>query len=106
MPETGEVGRAEPFLAFAVQDVDVAELRREPVGEPAGPVGRVIVDDENTYALPSEGAQHRFDVLPLVVRGEANDGGRHLRIFTSVIADCTLQLSGPAVGQRFRPLDV
>ena len=42
--KAGEVGGAEPLLALAVQDVDVVELRGEPVGELARAVGRVVVD--------------------------------------------------------------
>ena len=79
--EAGEVCRPEPFLHLAMEHADVIELGGEPIGELAGPVRRVVVDDEYAHVLFSERPQHRLEVLALVVGGEANDGSRHLRIF-------------------------
>src|SRR5439155_13455889 len=75
--EAGEVRGPETFLALAMKDGDVVELTREPVGDLTGPVRRVVVDHEDTHAPAGEGAQHRLDVLPLVVGGQA-DGRVHM----------------------------
>ena len=101
-PEPGEVRRPQPLLALTVQDVDVVELRSEAIGKVAGTVRRAVVDDEHVHALVPERAKHRLEVLELVVRGEADDGFRHLRIFTLVMAERTLQLSGAAVRATVR----
>ncbi|EGJ78712.1 putative glycosyl transferase [Streptomyces sp. Tu6071] len=68
--ETGEVGGAEPFLALAVQHLDVVVLGGESVGERARAVRAVVVRDEDVrrghrLARP---ADDRPDVLRLVVR--------------------------------------
>jgi hypothetical protein len=63
-----------------VEDIHVAELRREPLGDLARPVRGAVVDDEDARVQPAlsedpaEPAQHRLDVLALVVGGEADDG--------------------------------
>ena len=66
----------EPLLRRTVQDLDPGQLRREPVGDLARPVGRVVVDHEDAVArgveLLAEGAHHRLEVLPLVVRRQAD----------------------------------
>src|SRR5207248_8873756 len=80
----GEVRRAQPLLPFAVQHIDVVELARQRIRELARAVRRVVVDDQHADTLAREGAQHRLDVLALVVRGQANDDGGHLRIFNGV----------------------
>ncbi len=45
--EPGEVGGPQALLAGAVQDVDLLVLGREGVGDGAGPVGRVVVEDDD-----------------------------------------------------------
>src|SRR5207302_3205423 len=70
--KTCQIGRPQPFLALAMQDVDVAKLRCEPVGKVPGSVRGVVVDHEDMHALVSEGAQHRLEVLALVVGGKAD----------------------------------
>ena len=60
-----------------MQDLHVVELGGESLGEFSGPVRRVVVDYENAHALFPERAQHRLEILELVVGGEANDGPRH-----------------------------
>src|SRR3989440_4040279 len=60
-----------------MQDLHVVELGGESLGEFSGPVRRVVVDHENAHALFPERAQHRLEILELVVGGEANDGSRH-----------------------------
>src|SRR2546421_107656 len=60
-----------------MQDLHVVELGGESLGEFSGPVRRVVVDHENAHALFPERAQHRLEILELVVGGEANDGPRH-----------------------------
>src|ERR671924_17940 len=67
-----------------MQNADVIELVRQLVGNLAGPIGGVVVDDENVHALVAEGAQHRLEILALVVRWQANDGQGHVRIFNGV----------------------
>ena len=77
--EAGDVGGAEPLLRGAVEDADVRQLGGEPVGELAGAVGRVVVDHEHAVALAEDAAEradHRLEVLELVVGGEA-DGRAH-----------------------------
>src|SRR5439155_17138149 len=78
--EAGQIGGTETLLALAVENVDVAELPGEPVGELAGPVGGVVVDHQDADALVAERAQHRLEVLALVVGGEADDGFGHLHV--------------------------
>ena len=75
--EDGDVRRAEPLLRPAVQDGDEGEVLREPVGDLAGAVGRVVVDDEDVDAERLEGAQHRLDVGALVIGREADRRLRH-----------------------------
>src|ERR671924_1030714 len=67
-----------------MQNADVIELVRQLVGNLAGPIGGVVVDDEHVHALVAEGAQHRLEILALVVRWQANDGQGHVRIFNGV----------------------
>ena len=74
--EAGEVRRPEPLLAVAVEDVDERELRRERIGELAGPVGRGVVDHEHAVAVAHDGLErpeHRLEVLALVI-GWKTDG--------------------------------
>src|SRR5690242_20188498 len=71
-----------------MEDADVAELFGEPVGQLAGAVGRVVVDDEHVDAFAAESAQHRLEVLAFVVRGETDDGFRHVRIFNGWLRPC------------------
>ncbi len=78
-PEAGEVCRPQAFLPRAMEDGDKRKLFGKPVGHLAGAVGRVVVDDEHAHAERCEGAQHRLDVLALVVRRQANDGALHGR---------------------------
>ena len=76
-PEACEIRRAEAFLRVAVQHRHEVELLREPVGELAGAVGRVVVDHEHADAVRRERAEHRLEVLALVVRRQADRGVRH-----------------------------
>ena len=85
--KAGEVGGPEPLLLLAVQDVDVPELCRQAIGELAGSVRRGVVDHEDSVLGPEhvpERPEHLLDVLPLVVRGQADDGARHRRIIASM----------------------
>src|SRR5207249_1054132 len=82
-PEAGEVRRPETLLPRAVQDVDEAKLRRKPVGDLAGAVGRVVVDDEHAVVRPehlAERAEHRLEVLLLVVGRQADDRAHGARV--------------------------
>ena len=45
--EPGDVGRAKAHLARAMEDVDSGVGARELIGDHAGPVGRVVVDDQH-----------------------------------------------------------
>ncbi len=45
--EAVAVGAAEPELAGAVQDLDLAQVGGPPFGQIAGAVGAVVVDDEH-----------------------------------------------------------
>ena len=45
--EPGDVGGAEALLRRSVKHLDVVTLGREAVGDLAGAVGRVVVDDED-----------------------------------------------------------
>ena len=89
--EAGDVGGPEPLLALAVEDVEEAELRGEPVGELSGPVGRRVVDHEDASVEVvlgqdrAERAHHGLEVLALVVRGQADDEA-HARIIAAVPA--------------------
>jgi hypothetical protein len=76
--EARQVGRAEAFLAGPVEDLDARVGGREAVGDTAGAVGRVVVDDED----PGVGGQvragrlhDRGDVRRLVVGREDQPGG-------------------------------
>jgi hypothetical protein len=82
--EPGEVRRPEPLRRRAVQDLDLVELRRQPVGDLAGPVRRVVVHDQHAMALAARalqdgqhGADDALDVVGLVVRGQDQPGGPH-----------------------------
>ena len=69
-----------------MEDVHVPELGREPIGEPTGSIGRVVVDDEHPAALGehlAEAAQHGLEVVPLVVCGQADDGSHGVRIIAT-----------------------
>jgi len=78
-PEPGDVGLAEALLRVAMEHRDVGEVTRELVGDLAGAVRRVVVDDERMQGdalavrdLADTG--HRVtDVLSLVVGGEDDD---------------------------------
>ena len=74
--EACEVGRAEPFLTRPVEDVDVVVPGGKPVGDLAGPVRRVVVDDQDVQVLERKTAErpnHRLEVLVLVVGRQADD---------------------------------
>src|SRR4029077_6665467 len=83
--KAGEVCRPETFLALAVKDVDIAELGGEPVRQLPGSVPRVCLDDEHAHVLVAESAEHRLEVLALVVGGQTDDGlgHPHGRIFNA-----------------------
>ena len=69
-----------------MEDLHVVELGGEAVGQLARPVGGVVVDHEDVHVLVAERAQHRLEVLALVVRGKTDDGpGQlHVRIFNAM----------------------
>src|SRR5207247_6240633 len=93
----------EALLARAVEDADVVELGREHVGDLAGAVGRAVVDHEHAAGAPkrlAEGAQHRFEVLALVVRRKANDRS-HVRMIAGV---ATTLPQNTAVSEQFELL--
>jgi hypothetical protein len=78
LAEAGDVSRAEPFLARAVEDVDVLVPRRQSVGDRAGPVGRAVVDDQHLGVrrqLRAGGLDQRLHVLGLVVGRQHQPGG-------------------------------
>src|SRR5262249_4863039 len=66
-----------------MEHLDVRQLLRQPVGEPAGAVGRAVVDHEHRDTVLAERAHHRLEVLPLVVGGKADDRA-HGRIIAGV----------------------
>ena len=73
--EAREIRGAEALLALAMEHGNEVELGRQPVGDLTGSIGRVVVDHEHAHAKRREGAEHRLDVLALVVGREA-DGCR------------------------------
>ena len=46
-PEAGDVGGAESFLAWPVQDADVLVALGQPLGDLPGAVGRTVIDDQD-----------------------------------------------------------
>src|SRR4029077_5330567 len=86
------------LLPFAVEDLDVIELGGEAVGQLAGPIRGVVVDHEDVLFLVAERAQHRLEVLALVVRGGTDDGpGQlHVRIFNRCPALCPATSAWPS----------
>ena len=89
--EAGDVGRAQPLLPLPVEDVEEADLGRQPVGQRAGPVRRGVVDHEHSPVGSDRGQDgperpnHRLEVLALVVGGDADDQP-HARIIAAVPA--------------------
>jgi hypothetical protein len=75
-PEPVEVRAAQALLPGPVVDVDPRVVRREAVGQVAGPIGRAVVDDEQRG--PGEGVEDggrdRLEVLALVVGREDDPG--------------------------------
>ena len=76
-PESGDIRRPEALLTVAMEDGDEVELACQPVGDLAGPVGRVVVDHEHLHVERLERAHHRLEVLALVVRRQAHRCVRH-----------------------------
>src|SRR5262249_35900835 len=77
--ETRDVGGAEPLLAGPVQDVHLAVLGGDAVRHGAGPVGRVVVHDQEVgmgEVLVNRSHDLR-QVLLLVVGGDDYEHGRH-----------------------------
>ena len=78
--EARQVRPAETGLARPVQDLNLVELSRQPVGDPAGAVGGVVVHDQHrvrhSHGLqPLSGrANQGLDVLGLVVGREDQPG--------------------------------
>jgi len=66
VPEAGEVRRPQALLPLPVEHLDVVELVRQPVGDVAGSVRRVVVDDEDLHAVLAErtDAMHVFVYAP------------------------------------------
>ena len=60
VPETGDVGRAQPFLPRAVQDLEALIALGQPLGDRAGPVRGVVVDDQDP-PRPRQLRQRRLD---------------------------------------------
>ena len=73
------VGRAQAELARPVHHLDVIVLARDRVGDRAGPVGRVVIDDHQVRF--GERGTHRVDearqVVLLVVSGGDDEGSGH-----------------------------
>jgi DNA polymerase (family 10) len=70
-----EICRPEPFLAHPMEHLDAPALGGQPVGDLAGSVGGVVIDDEHHVACAEhvlERSDHRFEVLALVVGREAD----------------------------------
>jgi DNA polymerase (family X) len=87
--EACDVSGPEAVLGRAVEDIHVGELGGEPVRDVAGSVRRRVVDDEHA-AIQLVGGEHvpessddALQVLPLVVRGHADDEA-HRRIIAGV----------------------
>ncbi len=59
VPEPVDVRAPQPLLAGAVEDLDPRQLGREPVGDLARAVGRVVVDHEDVDVLVRERATIR-----------------------------------------------
>src|SRR6185437_1490943 len=79
--EARDVGPAEALLLRTVQDVEPRESGRQLVSDPAGAVGRAVVDDQHAAVGRQdvlERAHHRLEVVALVV-GRKTDGDAHRR---------------------------
>ena len=67
-------------------------LRCEPIRDLPGPIGRPVVDDENAVLRGverlAERGDHGLEILPLVVRREAQDRARHRRIIAGCPRRC------------------
>jgi DNA polymerase (family X) len=87
--EARDVGGPEAVFGRTVENVYIGELGREPICDLAGPVRRRVVDHEHAPAElvreehVSEGPHDALQVLPLVVRGHADDQA-HRRIIAGV----------------------
>lgn len=82
-PEAGEVCRAEPLLALAVEHLEVAAFSGEAVGDLAGAVGGGIVDHEDPVVFGeslTDGLDQSLDVLGLIEGREYDPNGRLCRI--------------------------
>ena len=93
--EAGEVRRAQPLLAVAVQDRDGGVLGGQAFGDLPGPVRRAVVHDQDVHIRPG-GAQapdHPGEVVRLVVGRD-----HHHR----AAARCGLHPAHPSPGARRR----
>src|SRR5262249_23220803 len=72
-----KVRRPESLLALTVEDRDEVELGGEPVCDFTRAVGGIVVDDEHVDVVCGESAQHRLEVLALVVRRQADGRVTH-----------------------------
>jgi len=84
--EARQIGASQTLLARSVKDLHLGELGGELVGQDAGAVGRVVVDDQQVMLEPGgrelreNGPHERVDVLGLVVRREHKPGTGHGRV--------------------------
>ena len=77
--ESISIGAPEPIFLEPVEHGDAPRVpESELVGQPAGAVRRVVVDDHDTIAawLAEDCLDHRLDRIALVV-GRYDDGGAH-----------------------------
>jgi len=77
--EAGPVRAAEALLAGAPQELDLPQVGGDLLDGVPGPVGTVVVDDEDIGGRRTgpNGRQQRPDVLPLVVGRDHDDRARH-----------------------------
>src|SRR5205814_1560671 len=75
VPHGREGGGAQAELAGAVHHLDAGVLGGQFVGQPAGAVGRVVVDHQHVRVrgVGVDVGDQRGQVVPLVVGGEGNE---------------------------------
>src|SRR4051794_27930911 len=78
--EAGPIGHSQALLGRPVQHVDRGVGFGQPIGDPAGAVRRIVVDDENVGVgrTSAQLAHEPLDVLGLI-EGRDDDQGRHRR---------------------------
>lgn len=99
--ESLQVGRTQTLLPGAVQDLDPRVLRRDPVRDPAGSIGRIIIHDQDPVVIVSQlrtqGFDHPIDVPGLVV-GRQDHPGRSAVICAGLVRHRRIVPTGPGPG--------